>query len=468
MKLLSELKRIIKSDKSDNPPRTGHSERWDNKALFHLIWPLVIEQILAVTMGTADTIMVSPVGEFAVSGVNIVDNINNLLIIAFTALSTGGAVVASQYIGRKDSKNASLAARQLIYIVTIVSLLTMIIALCFRRPLISLIYGNLEPDVMNAAAIYLLITAVSYPFLAVYSASAAIFRASGNSKITMGIALMVNVINISGNALFLYGFKFGAGGVAASTLISRVMAAIILTAMLIRDKKGPVSLSGVFKIHFVRPMLKSILNVGIPSGLESSMFQFGRLFTQRIFATFGTVALAANAVGSSISSFSFMPGMAYAMALLTVVGQCVGAGDYQAAKRYTVKIMKIAFITLFFVSLLIFLFMENLIGFFNLSPAAEDMAKTFIRVHCISMAFGWAFSFALPNALRAAGDARFVMIAATISMWTVRVSAAYLLTYVAGVGPIGVWLAMGGDFFVRGTIFVTRWLRGKWQDKKVI
>jgi putative MATE family efflux protein len=465
LKLLPVLRKLRKPD---NPPGTGLSERWDNKALFRLIWPLVIEQILAVTMGTADTIMVSSVGEFAVSGVNIVDNINNLLIIAFIALATGGAVVASQYIGRKDSKNASLAARQLIYIVTIVSLFIMIITLCFRRPIIRLIYGNLDADVMNAAAIYLLVTALSYPFLAVYSASAAIFRAAGNSKVTMGIALMVNVINISGNALFLYGFNMGAGGVAASTLISRIMAALILTAMLINNKKGPVSLSGVFKIHFDRSTLKSILNVGVPSGLESSMFQFGRLFTQRIFATFGTLALAANAVASSISSFSFMPGNAYAIALLTVVGQCIGAGDHQAAKRYTVKIMKIAFSTLFLVSLAIYIFMEPLIGFFNLSPAAEDLAKTFIRVHCISMAFGWVFSFALPSALRAAGDARFIMIAGSISMWTVRVSFAYLFTFAIGLGPIGVWLAMGGDFFVRGTIFVTRWLRGSWENKKVI
>jgi putative MATE family efflux protein len=465
LKLPSLLKRLTKSD---NSLIAGIPERWDNRALFRLIWPLIIEQILTVTMGTADTIMVSAVGEFAVSGVNIVDNINNLLIIAFTALSTGGAVVASQYIGRKDSKNAGVAARQLMYIITIVSLLMMIIALCFKRPLISLIYGKLEPSVMDAAEIYFLITAISYPFLAIYSASAAIYRAAGNSKITMGIASMVNIINITGNALFLYGFNMGSGGVAASTLISRVMAAIILTLMLTRNKRGPVSLSGLFKIRFYPATLKSILNIGIPSGLESSMFQFGRLFTQRIFAAFGTIALAANAVSSSISSFSFMPGMAYAMALLTVVGQCVGAGDYQAAKRYTVKIMKVTFITIFLVSISILIFMEGLVGFFNLSPAAKDMAKTFIRVHCISMAFGWALSFALPNALRAAGDARFVMVAASISMWTIRVSFAYLLTYALGLGPIGVWFAMGGDFFVRGTIFTTRWLRGKWQDKKVI
>jgi Na+-driven multidrug efflux pump len=197
------------------------------------------------------------------------------------------------------------------------------------------------------------------------------------------------------------------------------------------------------------------------------MFQIGRLLTQRIFTGFGTAAMAANAVASVINSFSFMPGMAYGMALLTVVGQCVGAGDYEAAKRYATKILKLAFLTMFIMNLGIYIFMDGLVSIFNLNPESHQMAKYFLRVHCISMVIGWVFSFALPNALRAAGDARYVMIVATISMWTVRVSAAYLLTFL-GVGPISVWLAMGGDFIVRGSCYLFRWLRGGWQNKKVL
>jgi putative MATE family efflux protein len=419
-------------------------------------------------MGTADTIMVSSVGEHAVSGVNIIDNINNLLIIAFTALSTGGAVVVSQYLGRKDLKNANLAGRQLIYVVSLVSLLLMFVAICFGRPIIRLFYGNIETDVMSSAAIYFLITAISYPFLAIYSASAALYRASGNSKVTMRIVLLANIINISGNALLIYGLKTGTAGAAISTLISRILAAYILTNKLIRNSSGLISLEGLFEIKLVRSTLVSICNVGIPSGIESSMFQIGRLLTQRIFTTFGTVAFAANAVASVINSFSFMPGMAFGIALLTVVGQCVGAGDYEAAKKYAFKILRTAFIVMFVSNLLIYIFMEQLINLFNLSPEAHDMAKGFLRVHCISMALGWVCSFALPNALRAAGDARFVMVASSVSMWTVRVGAAYFLAFVVKVGPISVWLAMGMDFLVRGTCFVMRWRKGRWQDKKVI
>jgi putative MATE family efflux protein len=441
---------------------------WNNRALFNMIWPLMVEQVLAVTMGAADTAMVSSVGEFAISGVNIVDNINNLLIIAFVALCTGGAVVVSQYIGRRDMANARLASRQLVYIVTAVSLVITGVTFVIRRPLISFIYGNIEENVMGAADVYLMITALSYPMLAIYNACAALFRSVGNSKVTMRIALFVNILNIGGNALFIFVFKMGVAGAALSTLISRTVAAVVLTAMLILNQRDPISLAGIFKIKIARPMIRTILNVGIPSGLESSMFQVGRLLTQRIFTIFGTAAIAGNAIASVVNSFSFMPGNAYSMVLLTVVGQCIGAGDYAAAKKNTTKIMKLSYVTIIAMNLLIYLFMEQVINLFSLSGEAHNFAKSFLQVHCISMAIGWAMSFGLPNALRAAGDARYVMIAASVSMWTVRVSFAYLLSFVFGVGPLGVWIAMGCDFISRGTCYLTRWMGGKWEKKRVI
>jgi putative MATE family efflux protein len=444
------------------------TEKWDNKALFRLLWPLVIEQILALAMGAIDTIMVSSVGEHAVSGVNIVDNINNLLIIAFTALCTGGAVVTSQYIGRRDPANASLAARQLYYVVTLVALVIMGFAVVLRVPIIRLLYGNIADDVMEAAKIYFLITALSYPLLAVYNACAALFRAAGNSKVPMGIALLVNLMNIGGNAFFIYGLEIGVAGAALSTLLSRIAAAAILTGILVTNRRGPVTLSGILKIRFVRSMIHSILNVGIPSGLESSMFMVGRLLTQRIFTIFGTAAMAANAIAGVVNSFSFMPGQAFGIALLTIVGQCVGAGDYEGAKRYTAKIMKLVYLGIFVISGSIFIFREPLVGLFDLSEKAREQAQYFLQFHCLSMAIGWGASFALPNALRAAGDARFVMIVAVISMWTVRVSFSYILTFVFGLGPVGVWIAMGADFIARGSSYTIRWLRGHWQGKRVI
>ena len=417
-------------------------------------------------MGAADTVMVSTVGEHAVSGVNIIDNINNLLIIAFTALCTGGAVVVSQYIGRRDFENSGVAAKQLVYSVILISIFMTLMAVLLHRPIIRGLYGRIEDDVMEAASVYFLFTGLSYPFLAVYSANAALFRATGNSRITMRIAILVNVLNITCNAIFIYGLKIGVMGAGLSTLLVRGIAAVITTVLLVRA--GPVSLSGLFKIRLIRPMIKNILNVGIPSGIENSMFMMGKLVTQRIFTYFGTAAIAANAITSVVNSFSFMPGNAFGMAMLTIVGQCVGAGDYAEAKKQTVKILKLAYLALFIISTLIYIFLKPLVSLFNLSPEAYAMTISFLRVHCFSMAIGWAMSFTLPNALRAAGDARFVMMAATISMWFVRVSGAYIFSFVFGLGPLGVWLSMGADFLVRGTFYYTRWVRGKWQEKQVI
>ena len=444
------------------------AQRWNNRALFDLLWPLMVEQVLLVAMGAADTFMVSSVGEFAVSGVNIVDNINHLLIIAFTALSTGGAIVVSQYIGRRDHGNSRLAAKQLVYIAVLVSLVMMSIALLFRRQIISLLYGNIEDDVMGAASTYFLFTSLSYPFLALYTSCAALFRATGNSKVPMRISLFVNVLSVGGNVLLIYGLGLGVLGAAVSTFASRIVGAAIASTMLYRNGKSHVSISGLFNIRIVGSMIKNICNIGIPGAVESSMFMVGRILTQRIFVFFDTPAMAANAITSVINSFSFMPGIAFGIALSVVVGQCIGAGDYAAAKRLTAKIMKLAHIFLFVISAATFVLMEPLVGIFNLSPEAHELAKSFLRIHCVSMALGWSMSFILPNALRAAGDVRYVMVVAVASMWTVRVSAAYFFVFVLGLGPQGVLIAMGADFAVRGASYFLRWAGGKWQTKRVI
>jgi putative MATE family efflux protein len=321
---------------------------------------------------------------------------------------------------------------------------------------------------MEAASTYFMITCLSYPMLAIYNADAALFRAVGNSGVTMWIALLVNVLNIAGNAFFIFVLHWGVAGAALSTLISRTAAAVITLVLLRKGYGRPIYIQGLMKIRFIRSMLHNILNVGIPSGLESSMFQFGRLLTQRILPAFGTAAIAGNAIASVINSFSFMPGTAFGIALLTIVGQCVGAADYEAAKKQCARIMKMTYITIVVMSGLIYIFMDPLISLFSMSEEARRYAISFLQVHCISMAIGWPMSFALPNALRAAGDARYVMVIGTVSMWIVRVSAAYLLSYTLGMGPLGVWVSMGGDFICRGAFYLARWKGGKWQTKKVI
>ncbi|MCL2832882.1 MAG: MATE family efflux transporter, partial [Treponema sp.] len=270
------------------------------------------------------------------------------------------------------------------------------------------------------------------------------------------------------NYFFIYVFKIGVMGAAISTLTSRSLAAVILTVLLMKNRRGPVNLDGLFKFNINRPILKSILNIGIPSALENSMFQIGRLFTQRLFTPFGTTAFAANAVTSTLNSISFMPSNAIGIALITVVGQCIGAGDMDGAKKYTVKLMKFAWVVIFIMSALMFFFKDPMISWFSLGPEAHELTKTFLNVYCVSMAVAYAFAFTLPNALRAAGDAKYVMIAASATMWTIRVTGAYFLVYILNTGPIGVWLAMGMDMVARAICFLARWLSGKWREKKVI
>jgi putative MATE family efflux protein len=443
-------------------------ERWNNRALFRLLWPLVVEQILAVTIGTVDTMMMSSVGEYAVSGVSLVDAIATLLIIAFGALATGGAVVISQYIGRRDTQNASLASKQLVYASVLTACGITVFTLLSRRSLLGLIYGNISPDVMAAAETYFWISALGYPFLALYNASAALFRSMGNSRVTMTVSLLVNLLHIALNFILIYGLGLGVAGAAISTLISRIAAALSLCGLLLSRRAGPLSLSGLFKIRIEPRIIRSILRVGVPSGLESSMFQLGKILVSRIATTFGTAAIAANAVTGVIISFANMPAGAFGLALITIVGQCIGAGDYAAARRFTGRLMKIVHIIMFVISLLTLLFMDPIIGFFKLTEGAHKMTRSFLWVLCTAAPISWPLSWTLPNALRAAGDVRYVMILAAVSMWAVRVLGAYLCAYTFGFGVIGVWYAMVADWCVRALFYTRRWLRGAWQGKQVI
>jgi putative MATE family efflux protein len=421
-------------------------------------------------MGIADTVMVTTIGEFAVSGVSIVDVINNLFILAFGALATGGSVVVSQYIGRRDEKHSALSSRQLVYASMGAALVITTAGVFLRRPILSLIYGNIEQDVAMAAETYFLISALGYPALALYNAAAALFRSMGNSRVPMLTALLVNVLNIGGNALLIFGFNMGVAGAALSTLISRGLAALILVALLMRSRYrlSPVSLSGLFKVRVNFPIIKSILYVGIPNGVENSMFQVGKIMVSRIFTSFGTAAIAANAIATAVNSFSYMPGNAFGLGLLTVVGQCVGAGNSNAAKKYTARIMKWGYLVLAVINGSILLSMNGIVGIFDLGPQTVRLLKSYLWIHGIAAPLFWAPAFILPNALRAAGDVRYCMILSSITMWIVRISSSYILAYPLGIGPTAAWYAMGTDFFVRGLFFTARWTSGRWQGKKVI
>lgn len=434
-------------------------------ALRRLIIPLVIEQFLAMTIGMADTIMVTSVGEHAVSGVSLVDNISTLLINVFSALATGGAVVAAQYLGSRDEENACSAAKQLFYAIGALSAATMAVCLLFREPILRLVFGQLEDNVMEAAMTYFLLTAISYPLLAIYNAGAALFRAMGNSKVSMLASLLMNIVNIGLNAILIYGADIGVAGAGFGTLFSRLAGAVLMT-WLICQHGHRIHIDHLLHFEFRGQLVKKILRIGVPNGLENGMFQIGKLLVLGLVTPLGTSATAANAIANSVAGVVNVPGNAISLSLITVVGQCMGAGDSKQAVRYTRKLMTIVYLAMGSLSVLLFFFATPVVGLFGLTPGAAVMAIQVLRWCAVFDLIFWPMSFSLPNALRASGDAKFTMIVSMCSMWIFRIGFSYLL--VPQIGLLGVWVAMFIDWIVRAVVFLIRFLSGRWKTKTVI
>ncbi len=430
-----------------------------------LIIPIIIEQILAFTVGMADMVMVAQAGEAAVSGVSLIDSIGNLVICLFSALATGGAVVSAQYLGKKEKENAGMAANQLILCVTVISTLIAAFCIVFYKQVIQVIYGTIDADIRRNAEQYFYFIALSFPFLAIYNGSAALFRSMGNSKICMWISILMNVQNVIGNAVFIFGFHSGARGVGISTMLSRVTGAVLIT-MLLRNQKLPFHIDRYFRFGIHLSMIQKILYIGIPTGLENSMFQIGKLVLASLVSSFGRIETSANAVANGITNFGIIPGNAMGLALITVVGQCIGAGDSRQAYENTKKLMKISYIAMIALNLVMALLSTPLIHLYNLSPEVNAVAQRIILAHCLACCLIWVPSFVIPHALRASNDVRFTMVISIFSMWTFRICFGFILGKYVGLKALGVWIAMFIDWTFRGMVFVWRFKRKKLKVRK--
>lgn len=437
---------------------------FSTKTLYQLIIPLVIEQFLSVFVGMVDIMMISSSGEAAVSGISLVDTINILLINLFSALATGGSVVSAHYLGQKKAKKACLSANQLILSVTVLSSVIALITLLFNRPILSLIFGHVEERVMESAVTYFYLSALSYPFLGIYNGCAALCRSMGNSKISMKTSLCMNLINIVGNSIFLYIFHMGVAGVGTATLISRITAALIMCIIILNKKNTIyVDLSLGFIPNF--SIIGDILKVGIPTGLENSIFQLGKILVQSLIASFGTAAIAANAVANTVASFEVIPAAAIGLALVTVTGQAYGAKRKEETTYYVKRLMKMAYLSITVTSLLTCAATPAIIQFYSLSQEASSIAFHIILHHGITCIFIWPSSFALPNALRATDNAKYTMIVSICSMWICRIGLSYLIGGSMGFGALGVWIAMSIDWTVRSICFLWKFHNGKWLAK---
>lgn len=440
---------------------------FSNQDLKKLIFPLVIEQSLVMLVGIADTTMVSYAGEAAVSGVALVDMVNYLIIVILSAIDTGGAVVVSQYLGKKDSGNANRCASQLLMVTVFAATTIMCISLIFHKGIISILFGAVDGDVRTAAITYFVITAVSFPFLGIYNSSTAVFRSMQKANVTMYVSIFVNIINILGNAIGIFILHAGVAGVAVPTLVSRMAGALLMLVMLL-NKKNPVSVRWREIFSWNRELVRRILRIAVPNGIENGLFALGKVLVTSIVALFGTYQIAANGVANSIDQIAILVVNAINLAIVPVVGQCMGAGKPAEAEKYTKKLMKISYAATGILGLAVCLSLPAIHGFYVLSDDTWRLSCILVILHN-----GLAFllhptSFNLPNSLRASGDVKITMYIGIGSMLVFRLGTAVLLGIVCHMGIIGVWIAMGMDWLARSVAFTVRYKTGRWKKIHVI
>ena len=441
------------------PVRADKEMMFTNRQLVALMWPLLLEQFLAITVGLADSLMVATVGDAAISAVSLVDSISNLMIYIFSAM----AAVAGQYIGQRQKEDACNAGQQLIALLGAVSVFFVALLYLFRTQILTVMFGHIEPDVMAATNTYYLYVMASIPGIALYNGGAALFRTMGRSDVSLKVSLLMNSINVIGNAVLIFGFGMDVAGVAIPTLVSRTVAAVVILSLLF-NRDLMLHLSDIRGFRVDMRLMKNIFYIGVPSGVENGMFQLGRLVLFSLISTFGTASMVANAIGNTLGNFNCFAGQALNLGLAAVVSQCVGAGEFDQARAYLKKIAKWTYGIMAAVNLTIIALLPLIMRVYNVSPEAEKLAVTVAMIHGISAIFIWVPAFMVPGFLRAAGDAKFTMLASMLTMWIVRVMLAYVLGKYMGYGVIGVWFAHAiVDWSVRSVIFFLRYRSGKWE-----
>ena len=440
---------------------------FSNKMLKTILVPVILEQLLNSFMGTADTMMVSNVGSAAISAVSLVDSINVLLIQAFSALAAGGTIICAQYMGQRNYERANKSARQVLFIILSISAAVTILCLLFKDPLLHFIFGKVDADVMEASSVYFLFSAASYPFIALYDSGASIFRAQENTKGPLIISVISNVMNIVGNAILIWGFHMGVAGAAIATLVSRIFCAVVVLWQLRKDRQ-PIVVRDYLKIRPDRKLIGRILGLGIPSGIENSMFQLGKLAIQSTVSTLGTTAIAAQAMTNNLEMLNGTAAMGVGIGLMTIVGECIGAGREDEAVYYVKKLSCVAEMIIIGCCLLVFALTKPITMLGGMEPESARMCFQMMVWITVVKPLVWVVSFIPAYGMRAAGDVRFSMITSCVSMWVFRFCLCVFLIRVMGMGPLAVWFGMFTDWTIRGIVFIWRFHSRKWLRHKVV
>ena len=441
--------------------------RFSDRELFQLILPILVEQMLTLLVGIADTLMVSYAGDAAVSGVSLVNQLNNIFIFIFGAVASGGAVVASQYVGRQNREHGITAASQLVMLTAVISLASMAGCILFRTQLLSLLFGRVEEDVMDACLTYLIISALSFPALAIYNSASALFRSMNRTRAIMNVSIAMNVINVVGNAIGIFALRAGVAGVAVPSLISRTFAAAVMLALAFQQNNILY-----LRLHRVLAwdsgMVKRILNIAIPSSVENGLFQLSKVALSSIVALFGTVEIAANGVAQSFWSMASLFCIAFGYAFVTIIGQCMGAGDIEAADYYNKKLLRITYFGSTIWNILIFVLTPLVLSLYSLSAEAKHLVVLLVFIHGAGNILLCPLAFSLSNGLRAAGDIRYTMFASVFATVICRVAFSVLFGIWLDMGVVGIALAMVGDWLVKAALILNRYNSRKWTEFQVI
>lgn len=445
---------------------------WENllygrRALFALLIPVIIEQLLNSLMGMVDTMMVSNVSSEAISAVSLVDSVNNLVIQVFAALAAGATIICAQYLGKKDKEGCNRAAGQVFLTVAVISTALTVLCVVFRKPLLSLVFGKVEEEVMSDCLIYFLLTGLSYPFMALFSTGSSLYRAAGNSRFPMVVSVISNIGNVAGNAIFIFGLHMGVAGAALSTLLSR-MACTVVVLIALRKPGQDIVFRDYLRIRPDFRLIGMILAVGIPSGIENGMFQFGKLAIQSTVSTMGTAAIAAQAMTIILEMLNGIGAIGVGIGLMTVVGQCIGAGRVEEAKYYIVKLTACAEVILAVSCVLTLLLTKPVILLGGMEAESGRLCMEMMIAITIVKPLVWVLSFIPGYGMRAAGDVRFSMITSSATMWLCRVALCIYLVRVWGFGPMAVWIGMFADWSVRSVLFGWRFLSGRWLSHRVL
>ena len=442
-------------------------QRFSNPELIRLIVPVLIEQLLVMLVGIADTLMVSYAGEAAVSGVSLVNQLNNVFIFIFGSVASGGAVVASQYVGRRDRESGVAAASQLIMITTLIAVVMTAVSILLREQLLDLLFGQVEKDVMDASLTYLVITAASFPALGIYNSACALFRSMNGTRTIMNVSIIMNIINVGGNAIGIFALRAGVAGVAYPSLISRIVAAGIMLVLAF-NKNNTLYLQFRKIFSWNGKMLGRILKIAIPGGIENGLFQVSKVALSGIVALFGTVQIAANGVAQSFWSLSALIPLSFGYVFVTVIGQCMGAGDPEAADYYSRKLLRITFAASAVWSVFMLAVTPVALIFYNLSYEAKRLVFILALIHNVFSAALSPIAFSLSDGMRAAGDVKYTMLSAIFATVVCRVFFSVLFGIWLDMGVIGICVAMVCDWLIKGTLIFFRWRSKKWMDFHVI